>query len=377
MTLAHIVAVVLGASLVFIVLLSALKTVVLPSSGLTGITRFVFATSHRIFVRPDRNPFAARLRPLYAPVALVSLPFAWMMIVTAGFTLVFWGCGAGTWSDSFVTSGSSLFTLGFAKPASDGLVLLTFVEATLGLGLVALLISYLPTIYGAFSAREKGVGLLRPLMGSPPSVLELLRRLQNTEMLDAPELWEKTSNWFVDLEQSHAAFPALTSFPSQAESWVSTAGTMLDAAALLVAAIGTDHTPPTGVRMMLAHGIPSLTNVALAAGLPVEPPRPLVALSVATAPKAAAISISRAEFLDVLAGVRALGMATDRDPADDDRVWLRFKTIRASYDDALCDLAGLTLAPSAPWSTDRPSIVGRPHFLGRQPVRATRPPQPG
>ena len=42
-------------------------------------------------------------------------------------------------------------------PGTD---LLAFTEATIGLGLIALLISYLPTIYGAFSRRELLVNLL-------------------------------------------------------------------------------------------------------------------------------------------------------------------------------------------------------------------------
>ena len=45
----------------------------------------------------------------------------------------------------------------------------TFVEAVIGLGLVSLMISYLPTIYGAFSRREALVGMLEVRAGLPPS----------------------------------------------------------------------------------------------------------------------------------------------------------------------------------------------------------------
>ena len=45
-------------------------------------------------------------------------------------------------------SGSSLPTLGFVGPPDLATNILAFVEAILGLSVLALLISYLPTIYG-------------------------------------------------------------------------------------------------------------------------------------------------------------------------------------------------------------------------------------
>ena len=55
------------------------------------------------------------------------------------------------------------------SPTGPGRIWIAFVEATIGLGLVALLISYLPTIYSAYNGREKGANRLRPIAGSPPS----------------------------------------------------------------------------------------------------------------------------------------------------------------------------------------------------------------
>ena len=117
------------------------------------------------------------LRALYAPIALVSLPLVWMLSVTVGFSFIFWGIDTGTAQRSFEISGSSLFTLGFAEPEGTGRIWLTFVEATIGLGLVALLISYLPTIYAAHHQREKGISVLRPFAGTPPSPVDLLANL--------------------------------------------------------------------------------------------------------------------------------------------------------------------------------------------------------
>jgi len=213
--LLHILSVVFGSALVATVLLSALQTVVLPKGGLTGLTRFVFASADRMFIRRRGLPARFGWSGLYAPVSLVMLPLAWATLVTIGFGFIFWGFDAGTVSDSVAVSGSSLFTLGFVKPGPDGLVVLTFLEALIGLGLVALLISFLPTLYSAYSDREKGVGLMGPLFGVDPSAIELLRRTNTGRAMASPTIWGPVSSWFASLEQSHTAFPSLSSFPPQ------------------------------------------------------------------------------------------------------------------------------------------------------------------
>ena len=267
-------AVAVGSLLAGSVLMSALRTVVLPQGGLTGITRFMFAVSDRLFTSPkEHRVLPRRLSGLYAPVALVSLPFAWSMLIAVGFALIFWGLGVGSIDDAWITSGSSLFTLGFAKPEGPGLIWLTFVEATIGLGIVALLISYLPTLYTAYSTREQGVGLLTPMTGAPPSATELIWRLHAAQALKGGGIWGPTSLWFVAMDQSHSAFPALSRFPPQHEdqSWVATAGTVLDAAILLSIGRADESREELGpVVLVLAHGIPAMARIAQAAGLDVE-----------------------------------------------------------------------------------------------------------
>ncbi len=160
--LLHILSVLAGIALVAAVLLSALQTVVLPKGGLTAITRFVFALADRTFIRRRGPPARLGWAGLYAPVSLVMLPLAWASVVTIGFGFIFWGFDAGSFSDSIAVSGSSLFTLGFVKPDPDGLVVLTFLEALIGLGLVALLISFLPTLYAANSGEVQPGGYYGP-----------------------------------------------------------------------------------------------------------------------------------------------------------------------------------------------------------------------
>ncbi len=368
MSVAHVLAVFAGVCVSAAVLMSALRTVVLPRGGLTAITRFVFAVIDRIFIR--RHGIAARLgwQSYYAPVSLVALPLAWASVVTFGFALIFWGFGVGSFDQAVAISGSSLFTLGYARPTPSGLVLLTFLEALIGLGLVALLISFLPTLYSAFSDREKGVALLRPVLGAPPTAPMLIQRLHDGGALGVPTIWTAGSSWFASIEQSHTSFPSLCSFPPQvdAESWVVTGGTVLDAVALLHACLADDEPQRSAeFTLVLAHGASAFSRVAAAAGLPVTSAHALAAALVDPGPPLE-IAVSRAEFDEAAVGMAALGLSLR---PDRDESWRRFTLLRGCYEQAVLGLAGLTHAPPAAWTSDRAYVVGRPRFFGSKPLQ--------
>ena len=201
-----------------------------------------------------------------------------MILMMLAFTCVFWGTAHLTWSRAFEISASSLTTLGFAEPTGTGRIGLAFVEATIGLGLVALLISYLPTIYSAYNGREKGTNRLRPVAGSPPSPQEFLRSLQRLGSLESPEIWSNAADWMLDLEQTHTAFPILTYFPGSdsEQSWVATVGAVLDASALVVAASEIDMgdvfaDAQRGPLTVLVYGLPLIVRVASAVYIPATP----------------------------------------------------------------------------------------------------------
>jgi hypothetical protein len=370
---AHVIAIVAGVSLVLAVLISALETVVLPMRGFTRIARFVFAVAYWILVHHWRNRAREiELRGLYGPIALVTLPLVWMSLVTVGFSLIFWGFDAGTWQHSFEVSGSSLTTLGFAAPAGTGRVWLSIAEAILGLGLVALLITYLPTIYAAHHAREKGIMMMRPFAGTPPSPTHMVLALQRLGILGSDDLWRSAANWILELDQTHSDFPALCYFPESmpGQSWVATTGCVLDAAALLLAASdadreATDLTSSKGPLFVLTFGIPGLGHIGTAANLPVDPPERVVDLLAMPAERAHGISIRREEFESALD--RLTPIVTVEASARDE-CWRRFAALRSGYDRPLRGLAGLTLASPAPWTTDRPARVGRPRPFRSDPV---------
>ncbi len=374
MIVLRVLSLIAGTSLAVAVLGSALQTVVLPQEGSPRLAQGVFAAVYRVLVPRWRSEARTRqLRRMYAPVALVTLPLAWMIFMVVAFTLIFWGTGSLPFEKAFEDSGSSLTTLGFSEPDTTSRIWLAFIEATIGLGLVALLISYLPSILSAYNGREKGVVRVRPLAGSPPSSVDLLVTLQRIGALQSQDFWSNQSDWILDLEQTHAAFPMLSYFPEthRGHSWVATVGTLLDAAALVVSASpqnrgGHFSDLEKGPIMVLVYGMPAFVRVARSAGVPLPEPMRFEDVRVHLDEPPPDISIQREEFVRART---ALEPILGDEVLSAEEAWGHFAWMRSAYEPALRALAGLTLASPAPWTTDRPAAVGRPRFLRRRPLK--------
>jgi hypothetical protein len=335
-----------GTVLVLVTLGSALKTIVVPRGYLTRITRTHFVLLAKVFRRlaSPRRPFVERDRIMsyFAPFGLLALPAVWVALIIAAFTLIFWGTGVDPIGEAFVTSGSSLLTLGFVRPEGVGRVMLAFVEAGLGLAIVSLLISYLPTIYSSFSRREAMVAMLETRAGLPPSPATMLIRYRTIGMLDHidDDLFRPWEVWFLELEESHTSQAALPFFrsPRPERSWVTAAGCVLDSAALAVSVIEGN----TSVRgpLLVRTGFLALRRVVDLFDVPYRTdPAP-----------DAPISISRAEFDELCDELAAGGIALR---ADRDQAWRDYAGWRVNYDDVLLILCSMVMAPTARWSGDR------------------------
>src|SRR4029077_10579685 len=148
----------------------------------------------------------------------------------AGFALLHWSLGTSlsvpngadnTFGTYLYFSGTTFFTLGYgdAVPTSGWGRALSVSEAGIGFGFLAIVISYLPVLYQAFSRREITISLLDARAGSPPTAGELLRRLAEAHSLAriGPLLaeWER---WSAELLESHMSFPVLGYYRSQHEN---------------------------------------------------------------------------------------------------------------------------------------------------------------
>jgi hypothetical protein len=222
--------------------------------------------------------------------------------------------------------------------------------------MVAILIAYLPTIYAAFARREAAVSLLEVRAGSPPSAVEMILRYQRLHGLAAlGELWPQWEVWFTELEESHTSLAALVFFrsPKPERSWVTAAGAVLDTAGLMNAVVDVPH--DLRADLTIRAGYLALRSIADVFRVPYDPhPQP-----------GDPISLTRAEFDTACEQLTAQGVPLK---PDRDQAWADFAGWRVNYDTVLIALAWITMAPAAPWSSDR-----RP-ALARSPLRLMRPP---
>ncbi len=335
----------IGVWIVVNTFLSAVRTFVMPRSSRERLTIGVFRAVLILFRLKLRrvNTYEERDQALamYAPLALLFLPAAWLTLILIAYMFIFWAIEPRPLYDVFSLSGSSLLTLGFTK--SEGVVslLLEFTEAVFGLTLAALLIAYLPTMYAAFSKRESMVAMLDVRGGTPPTPLELLSRAHRIRGLDAlTELWEAWEVWFVEVEESHTSLAALVFFrsPQPNASWITAAGAILDSAALLASTVDVPNNPQA--QLMIRAGYLALRRISDFFDIDYDP-----------LPQSDDfISISQLEFNALYDQLAENGVPLK---ADREAAWRDFRGWRVNYDRVLLALAAMTMAPYAPWVSDR------------------------
>ena len=242
-----------GIFLLVAILWDGFETIILPRRV---TRRFRLA---RLFYRSTWIPWSAvarRMKPgkrreaflsVYGPLSLLLLFVLWAVGLIFGFALLHWAAGSAQasfretttfWTDLYM-SGTTFFTLGLGDitPHTRSARFITVLESGTGFGFLAIVISYLPVLYGAFSRREAKISLLDARAGSPPSAAELVRRHvrgQNLETLG--QFLRDWEAWSAELMESHLSFPVLCYFRSQHDnqSWLAALTAVLDTCALLI-----------------------------------------------------------------------------------------------------------------------------------------------
>lgn len=330
-----------GAFIVGRALSSAIRVFILPRASNEPIARIVFTWMRSLFdvvIRDKPYAFRDRVLAYFAPVSLLVLPVVWLGLVLIGYAGIFWALGIEAPGEALRASGSSLLTLGFEPTAGIAEDLTAFSEAGIGLLLLALLISYLPTMYASFSRRELAVNLLEVRANSPPSAIAMLQRFHRLGRMDhfheQLELWE---TWFADIGESHTSLAALAFFrsPQRDHSWVNAAGAIMDGAALYRSVV--DVPKDIQADLTIRAGYLTLRRIADFFRIPYErdpgPDTPC--------------SISEEEF-----GIACDELAASGVPLRADRgaAWRDFRGWRINYDQTLLALARLTMAPPARWN---------------------------
>ena len=327
---------------------SMLRTVVLPRAVPARLARIAFLSVRgllRLRLRlTRRSDYRTRDRvfALQAPLGVFGQLATWGMLIFLCFAALFWSITASAVTGSSLAtaleqSGSSMLTLGFDAPHGLGRQLVSFGAAGIGLTLFALVITYLPSLYNAFSRREALITKLVVRAGLPPSGPRLLTsswRLGRFEQLE--EVWDAWEDWFIDLGESHTTFPQLGFFrsPHAENHWVLASETVLDGAALFMTVC--DVPRQSRSELCLDAGVNALSHIADFLGIPHEPPEP-----------DADITLSQESFDAARSELETLGV-----PVHEDRQqsWVDFRAKRARYEPLLAVLGRMTDAPRSEWS---------------------------
>lgn len=344
-------------ALILATVLSAVRSTVLPraaqsriAGGSVRAVRAMFRLrTHRASSYEDRDRATAML----GPVAALGMLATWLLLIAAGYVLIYLGVTRGSLARCIELSGSSIFTLGTTSDRRLGPSVLTYSEAGLGLLILALLITYLPSIYNAFARRETGVSLLQVRAGSPPRGVSMLIRYHRIEerLSELTELWRQWEAWFADIEESHTTFPILCYFrsPQPERSWITAAGALLDGASFWVACV--EHGVDADAQLCIRAGYLALRRIADTLGV-IYPPDPS---------PGDPITIDRFEWDGAMAEMESAGIPLR---ADRELAWRDWRGWRVNYDAVLLRLARLVEAPPAPWVSDRsPNAV----LLGEPP----------
>ena len=174
-------ATILGLFLFIVTTVSLLRTVVVPRALTSNIADAISGsvTHFHRFIANRRKTYEGRDSVLAwnGPMIIVGQLVVWLLLYFLAYALWIYGIAGMDLGQAFRQSGSSLFTLGFADSNAAEPTILEFMAAATGPIVIALMIGFLPTIYGAYIDREVDVSLLGVTGGEPSWGPELLARL--------------------------------------------------------------------------------------------------------------------------------------------------------------------------------------------------------
>ena len=352
-----LIAAIAGLAIVITILWDAFETIILPRR----VTRRIRLTSLfykamwllcSSLVRAMRNrKRREKYLGTFGPLSLLILLTLWAGGLILGYALLHWGLetklnipsDTGSFATYLYISGETFFTLGYGDivPAQSLGRAIAVIEAANGFGLLAIVIGYLPVLYGSFSRREVNIALLDARAGSPSSAAELLRRHGESGHLDELDrVLHEWEHWSAELLESHLSYPVLCYFRSQHDnqSWLGSLTTILDTCALVM--VGIEGTPAWQAKLTFAmarHAVVDLAQVFR------------------TAPRDPAVEGSRLQPGD-LNRIRAILERNDATLHAGEAAEQKLKELRLMYEPYVCALSEMLLMPLPPWIVGEEAI---------------------
>jgi hypothetical protein len=237
--------------------------------------RLIWKAYRSVCVRLEDDLRRERWLARFGPMSFLALLGAWALLEILGWGLVWWGFRHSFLtplhgiSDAWYYSGVVYFSIGFGDvlPATGGLRALTVLEGFTGLGTLGMVIGYLPSLYAAYSARERQLLLLDDLTDARITPVSLVSSHLNADrdLAELNAMFDEWASWCAEVYDSHTSLPVLIWFRSKhrGQSWVTALGVVTDAAISFAGAVEGADTGPAmrlhrqAVRLMsdLAHRI--------------------------------------------------------------------------------------------------------------------------
>jgi hypothetical protein len=357
MPVLQIIELIAGVFVVLVILGDVFLTVVVPRrtpafGRLTRVSGHLVPWLWRLWRRVGLGIGSAQGREgflgTFGSVAFIVLLVAWVTGLILGYGLILDALRAQvrpepeTFGTSLYFAGVSLLTLGFGDivATGGGARLTTLVAAASGLGLFALVITFVFTLYSTFQRREVAVVVLEAGAGAPPSGVNLLESYALLGIVDdLPRVFADWQAWAAEVLDTHLAYPILAYFRSSHDndSWISSLGAVMDAATLVLTTI--DGGPNGWAKLSRAVGGHCLEDLVIAFRLNVE----------------LEVGLERSEFDEARQRLEQAGYSL----RDADESWKMFSRLRTEYAGRVNALARYWATPPAQWIGDR-SPLRRP-----------------
>ncbi len=321
------------------------ETVVVPrpTPGWFRIGRYLVRGSWRgLRAIRDGRPGRSydRVLGLFAPAATVALLGAWLVTLIVGYGLILFALRdelrpvPSDLGSTLYFAATSVLTLGFGDIVADGAparIIIT-AAAVSGLGAVALVVTFLFSLYGSYQRREVQVVALQAAAGAPPSAVALLETYAQLGLVERiPDLFIEWQRWAVEVLDSHVAYPLLGFFRSSHDnlSWISALGSVLDAASLVLTTIdGVPRGEAKLVKRVGTHLVEDIFNIGFRSG--------------------DATLLDRSDFDAACARLEEAGYTLEAR----DHAWPAFEAARATYAPRLEAMARYWATPATSWLGD-------------------------
>jgi len=315
------------------------------------VWRWVGTRSSRIDKRENRLA-------VFGPTSLIILLTFWGLSLILGYGLIFDALrdqlheAPTNFGTSLYFSATTLVPLSYGDIVPVGVParVVTLLESASGVGLAALVITLLFSLYASFQDREELVVTLDALAGAPPSGVQILENAADHGMPEElKQTFDDWRRWSAAVLESHLAYPLLIWFRSSHdnEAWLNSFGAVMDAATLVLSTL--EDVPDGPARLMYKVG-----------GHLVEDVTWFFRLRQSTDP-----IVGRDEFDQA----RDRLMKTGYRCKPPDEAWADFSRLRSKYGSPLNQVAQFLAIIPAQWIGDRtylPHVARRPRSRPRR-----------